>query len=392
MTQNWSAVARPRVECRCRGDAREMGYAQGLAARPKVAGFHQVLRNLEAFRLKQPAWLPYRLFLRVAERQAAGMLLPALRSMDSPMLARLEGIAEGAGLPLRTLCLLNAMEAFLSMTEGVTAPALSGCCSALAIRGMRARSSEPALARNFDYLPQVKPFFILRESHPRNGLRSLEFTTALHAGAFDGINEKGLAITQNYAFVSDSWRPAPLVSMLISAALAVCGSVQEATEFIATRNRWGAGILALADASGDLAMVELSNTRTAVRRPPAGEDWVVATNVCTCPEVAAVQVPENATYSDGAPRALRGVGVLGWHSRRAHRIRQLVEAAGVLGIAELSVIMAEHGPDGVPGGATPCVHTDYWSTCASMQWFPAHRSARVSYGSACRADYVEVAI
>ena len=42
---------------------------------------------------------------------------------------------------------------------------------------------------------------------------SLEFTTALHGGAFDGVNEKGLAVAQNYAFVTDSWRPAPLVWM-----------------------------------------------------------------------------------------------------------------------------------------------------------------------------------
>ena len=321
------------------------------------------------------------------------MLVPALRETDPVMLASLEGIAEGAGVRLRTLCLLNAMEAFLGMTEGITVAPPPGCCSALAVRGARAQRGQPILARNFDDLPAVKPFFILRESCPHDGFHSLEFTTALHAGAIDGINAEGLAIIQNYAFVTDSWRPAPLVSMLIAAALAACGSVREATEFIASRHRWGAAILMLADASGDIAVLEVSNTRAAVRRPPPGTDWLLATNVCFCPEILPVQVPENWIYSDRAPRVLRGIRVLAWHAERAHRIRQLVEGAGVLGAAELTAIMTDHGPHGTPGGATPCVHTDYWSTCAALQGSPqvgpfgflmAPPAAPITWRSACR--------
>ncbi len=392
MSERSSTVAHPSIPCQCSGDPHEMGFTQGVAARPKTVDFGCVLSGLEAFRLRQPAWLPYPIFLMLAERRAASLLVAAISESSPAMLARLKGMAEGVGLPFRKLCLWNAMEAFLSATEGTTITAPVGCCSTIAMRGALAQDGEPIIARNFDYLPTVQPFLMLRESRPRGGIRSLEFTTGFHAGALDGINEKGLAIAQNYAFVTDRQRPAPLISMLIADALAGCGSVQEATAFIGSRPRWGAAILTLADASGDIAVLELSNTRAAVRRPARGKDWLLATNVCVCPEVLAVQVPETYIYSDRAPRALRGRRVLAWHTVRARRIQQLVDASWPLGAAELAAILADHGPDGLPSGETPCVHTDYWSTSATLQLFPVRRSLRVSYGSACSADYAEFAL
>lgn len=392
MSEPSTTVNRPSIACRCAGDPHEMGFAQGVAASSKTGDIAGALRGLEAFRLRQPAWLPYPLFLRLAEHRATSTLVAALRASNPAMLDRLRGIARGANLPLRGLCLWNAMEAFLSATQGTTMAPPIGCCSAIAIRGALARDGAPIIARNFDYLPVVQPFLILRESRPRRGIRALEFTTSLHAGAVDGINEKGLAIAQNYAFVTDPQRPAPLISMHISDALASCGTVQEALEFVAARPRWGAAILTLADASGAIAILELSNTRTAVRRPAPRKDWLVATNVCSCPETLPVQVPENYVYSDGAPRALRGGRVLAWHTVRASRIEQLVEKNVPLGAAELAAILADHGPDNLAGGETPCVHTGYWSTSATLEWFPVSRSLRISHGSACSADYAEFAL
>ena len=123
------------------------------------------------------------------------------------------------------------------------------------------------VAKNFDSIPLVQPFFILRECRPRNGFRSLEFTVAPMVGAADGVNEKGLCITLDYAFATDAGSPAPLITMVIAEALAKCASVNEAAAFIVRQPRWGAGMLMLADASGDLASVELTNTRSAIRRP-----------------------------------------------------------------------------------------------------------------------------
>jgi hypothetical protein len=367
-----------------------MGLAQGTALREKILGVHECLRELDALRLEQPWWLPYRVFLTLAERKAANALVPALQRTAPAMLSRMQGIAEGAGLPLRSLCLLNAMEAFLSSMEGRTAVPLPGACSAVAVRGARCRGAGPTIVHNFDYLPVTQPFFILRESRPGAGWRSLDFAVAPQAGVVDGMNEKGLAITLNYAFVTDRGQPNPLVTMLIAEALAACASVTDAVGFITARPRWGAGILMLADASGDLASVELSNTRTGVRRPAAGEDYLLFTNVCCCPETLAVQVPGSATFQDHVPQPLRGRPVLEWHAKRARRLEELLRNQAWTGPDELAALMADHGAGGMPDGATPCVHTDYWRTTACLQWFPATRRVRVSYSTACTARYVEI--
>jgi hypothetical protein len=380
----------PRVECRCCGDPREMGLTQGTELREKILGAHQSLRNLEALRLEQPWWLPYPFFLKLAERKAEKFLVPALRQSNPAMLARIQGIAEGAGLPLRSVCLMDAMEPSVASVAGRTTIPPPGACSALAVRGARSRTGEPIIAKNFDYPPLVQPFFMLRESRPRDGLCSLDFAVAPQAGTVDGVNEKGLAITLNYAFVTDPGRPNPLVTMLIADALASCATVTDAVRRITVSPRWGAGMLMLADASGDLASVELSNSRAGVRRPAAGTDWLLFTNVCLCPETCAVQVSESVVWSDRAPSPLRGGSVLQPHVIRARRMEELVRKQSRIGPDELAVIMADHGPTGVPDGASPCVHTDYFKTTASLQWFPARRGVRVSYSTACTAQYVEI--
>lgn len=369
-----------------------MGLTQGTELGQKVRGTYQSLERLEALRLQQPWWLPYPLFRRLAERKSEKPFVAALRESHPAMLARLQGIAEGSGLALQSLCLMNAMEAFIgSVKDRMVVPPLAAC-SALAVRGDRSRGGEPVIARNFDYLPLFQPFYALRESRPRNGFRSLDFLVAPQAGTLDGVNEKGLAITINYAFVTDRGMPSPLISMWIADALATCATVDEAARWFSTKPRWGAAMLMLADASGDLASVELSNTRAAVRRPAAGEDYLLFTNVCLCPETRAVQVPDAATYSEKAPTSLRGGYVLRPHVDRARRIEELVRKQSTIGSDELAVIMADHGPGGEPDGASPCVHTGYFNTTATLQWFPRRRSVRVSYSSACKARYAEISL
>src|SRR5262249_24376472 len=130
----------PSIECRCAGDDHEMGLTQGSALRQKIAELRKRMRELEPFRLKQPKWLPYPLFLNLAEWRAERAFGPALRDSASGMLARLQGIAAGAGSSVRSICLMNAMEAFLGSCEERTISAPPGACSALAIRGSRSAS------------------------------------------------------------------------------------------------------------------------------------------------------------------------------------------------------------------------------------------------------------
>src|SRR4029077_1658840 len=98
------------------------------------------------------------------------------------------------------------------------------------------------------------------------------------AGAVDGVNERGLCITYDYGFaVDDALGNGPPISASISAALAQTTTGSEAAALIMARPRWGGGLLMLADADGDIASLELSTTRSELRRPAPGEDLLYHT-------------------------------------------------------------------------------------------------------------------
>jgi predicted choloylglycine hydrolase len=381
----------PALDVICAGSSFEMGLAQGTALRERIRLARAELRLLEAFRNEQPRWIPYPLFLAYAERKVASLVRPGMIEKFPGAHDRLRGIAEGASVSINTLYLLDGLEALMASVEGrIRMPALAAC-SAIAVRGQRSADGQPMIARNFDYLPVVQPFYTLRESRPAGGMRSLEFTTAPLAGAIDGMNEAGLCITYNYAFALDiADRLSGTISMAISEALAKCQTVTEAANWIASRPRWGGGLLMLADPSGDIASLELSNTRSRLRRPADGENVIHHTNCFAQPEMRAVEVPADATFTDRAPTPLRGKQVLKSANCRRERLKTLLAAEPVLGSKQLQRILSDHGATGQPSDDSLCMHSGYWNTTASLQWFPKRRSLRISYSSTCQANYAEL--
>jgi predicted choloylglycine hydrolase len=369
-----------------------MGYAQGEVAAGRIREARRTLRDLEAFRLQQPWWMPYAAFRRAAERRATAALGASLAEHDPAMLERLQGLAEGSRLRLETMCLFNALEALLStVTQNTVTPGLCAC-SAVGVRGARSAGGEPVIARNFDYLQLVQPYYFLRESRPAGGYRALEFTTAPMAGTIDGINEHGLTITFNYAFVRDMPDCAVPISMAITDALATCRTVSEATDRIAKRPRWGAGILMLADAEGDLASLELSNTHSALRRPVSGEDYLFHTNHFQTPAMREVEVPPQAVFSNKAPAAIRGHRVLESAEHRSRRFEHLLAEHRPLSPDDLADLMGDHGEEESADHRTLCMHSEYWNTTACLQFFPRQRKMRVSYSSACDAQYTDFSL
>lgn len=390
----------PKIDVVASGSPRAMGHAQGEALRARIAGSRRMLAELEAFRLLQPRWLPYPLFLRSAERRARAALEAAVHRDAPEAAAQIAGIATGSRVRLDALYLLNGLEAFMCSLSGNLAPAarmeasasIASACSAVAVRGGRTRDGNTIVARNFDYLPMVQPFYVLRECRPENGFRSLEFTAAPLAGAIDGINERGLCITYNYAYAMDPGLPAATISMAIGAALAHCSTVGEAATLLTNHRRNGAGLLMLADAAGDIASVELSSNRSAVRRAREGEDVLCHSNSYATAAMQGIEAPANAYYSQRVPTPLRGRRVLESSDRRDARFAQLLAEREQFDGDALQALMSDHGPDGEPSACTPCMHSDYWNTTACVQFYPRERRMRIAYDAACRAAFVDLAI
>jgi hypothetical protein len=381
-------LLQPRIDVMCSGSPREMGLAQGQVLRQSIRALGHALADLEAFRLRQPRFVPYPLFRYLAECKASHALGGLLRRHAPEMAERLAGIALGAGLPVRALALIHLLEPELSNVADCTVVPSPGC-SALALRGSRSASGEPILAHNFDYLPQVQPFYVLRDSRPAGRLRSLDFTVSPVCGTVSGINERGLCASTNYAFVTDRGGCGIPITMRVAEVLQSCGTVAEAVQWLSSKPRWGGGLIMLADAGGDIASLELSNTRSHVRRPEGSEDMLFHSNQFSLADMREVEISHDAVFGAKAPRALQGVSVLGPFEVRDRRAMELLRSAAALGPDEIAALMADHGPAGEPSFESICVHTDYWCTTACLQLFPRWRRMRVAYATACRAEYRE---
>ena len=384
MTSTASII--PRIEAVCEGSPFDMGLAQGAALRDKVHGARRMLRDLEVFRMRQPFGIPYFVYRWLAERKARALLGPALSQHHPSMATRLAALADGAGISLASVQLINLFEPMLSSATEITAP--PGACSAVAVRGRRSATGEPIIARNFDYLPITQPFFILRQCRPHHGFGSIDFTTAPLGGALDGVNERGLCVTYDYAFPADRPpSPAPSISMIISETLERCSTVAEAIQWISSRPRWGGALLMLADADGDIASLELSNTRVQARRPEPGQDLLFHSNAFGLPEMKEVEIPRDAVFSNRAPVSMRGRRLHESAETRDARLAALVKERETFTAEELARLMSDHGPTGAPDSQTVCVHGSYWFTTASMQYFPKSRRMNVAYSTACQARY-----
>lgn len=374
----------------CSGTPVEIGQSQGTALRDEIHCVYAELLNLEAFRLLKPGWLPLAAYAWLAGRKASSLLRSPLTQSFPEAAERLRGISAGAGVPLASLCLLNAVEIFFSDVGGCTA--LPGACSAVAVRGKRSASGEPVIARNFDYIPAAESCLCVRDVRPAGGRRSLEFVAAPMAGVIDGMNENGLCITYDYAYTTDALHDtggAP-ISMLIADALQHCATVSEAAGRIMSGRRRGGALLMLADAGGDIASIELSGTHAVLHRPEPGEDMLFHTNMFRDSGMCEVETPREAVFTQRAPQALRGKRLFALFETRHARLGRLLEGQAALGPEQLAAIMADHGPGGVPSDDTPCVHGCYWDTTATLQFFPHSRRVRVSRGHACEAVFTEL--
>ncbi len=391
-------------QVRCSGDARAMGRQQGEALRDNIVEAIAEIGKLEAFQLMKPRWMPMRLFRRVAEGKAHRFMRDAFRNTrlqpagnesagrdESPgreMEQRFQGICEGAGLPeprLALCCLLEAVMSDLTGSSRTRPSGLQAGCSAIAVTGPASVDGNARVMHNFDHVPVVQRFFIVRRSNPAGKLRSVEFTFAPLLGAVDGVNEAGLGVTCNYAYVADQLSAAPTITMLIARVLAEATSVSEAVQLIANQPRAGGGLLMLADAHGDVRSLEVSNSRVEARS--AEEGFLFHTNRLQCGAMSALEIGADAEYDHRAPRLLRGRRIHESADLRAEAIQSAVAGRFPLSLDDIHQILSGHAHGDSCNSV--CMHGDYWSTTACTQLLPKERKIRVAFENTCQATLQE---
>lgn len=375
-------------EVACFGDARAMGRQQGEALQENIRGAIAEIGKLEAFRLMKPRWMPMGVFRRLAERKAHRFMKDAFRIAGGDFEQRFVGICEGAELPepkLALCCLLEAVMSDLTGSSRTQPNGLQAGCSAIAVTGPASKDGSARVMHNFDHVPVVQQFFVVRRSNPTGKLRSVEFTFSPLLGAVDGVNEAGLGVTCNYAYVTDQLSAAPTITMLIARVLAEATTVSEAIELIAGQPRAGGGLLMLADAAGEVTSLELSNSRVQAR--VADQGFVFHTNRLQCGSMAPLEIVPDAHYDHRAPGLLRGRRVHESADLRTEAIQAAVAGNLPLSLDDMQQIMSGHAHGDSCNSV--CMHGDYWSTTACTQLLPKERKFRVAFENTCNAKLHE---
>lgn len=235
----------------CAGDPWNLGCSYGQQAREAIR------QNIEVESVDDDdRWEPYLDMMRTR----LGKDLPDL-------LAELEGLAEGADVPLAAILRLNLNPCW-NQWQG---------CTPLAVA---AGPDGPILAKNNDGMPPQcdRRSFLVRHIQPSQGLAQTQITDAGRINGLDGVNQAGLGM-MHASVGSKLPRPDDALDIRLWAycILQQARSVEDALMRFGQRPLMGKGFnVVLADRHGQTAVLEAAVPVLAVRA--RNEPFVFATN------------------------------------------------------------------------------------------------------------------
>lgn len=144
------------------------------------------------------------------------------------------------------------------------------------------------MGRNYDMYYRFKDHLESYLTMPDKGYWSLG-NSDIFVGREDGVNERGLAAAMSGIVAHIS--PGIAFHVGIRYILDRCATVKEGIEFLTEIPHYSTISYLLADASGQMAVVEASPQRTVVRSP-GGEGFVVSTNHFVHPKMLDISIYE----------------------------------------------------------------------------------------------------
>jgi len=242
----------------CAGAPRDLGLDQG-------GRFHDAIRDRAARAGARSRGRLGRLTAPLVAGPVLGRGVGRALLRHYPHLAeRMDGIALGAGLSLESVVDLFVRET-ADWDLGLRSDALR------AEAGIAVEAEAGArLLRTLDSGPQRR--WVLRRSEPEHGFRSLELTLPWLASAVAGVNTEGVAI----AIAPRTAPPcapsieAPSAIVLVQECLQRFGELAACIDWCTKRPVAGNSTLLIADASGEVAGVEVAGSRRRVLRPGEG--------------------------------------------------------------------------------------------------------------------------
>lgn len=364
----------------------KIGVQQGEAVREVMEQLIRLIPDLEVVRSSKPRLVPTFLFLVLAKRRATSLLKDDILQFYPEQAERLRGVSEGAGMDLPTLLFMQSME--LLIGRPTEANYRLEACTSLGFTPRRTTTSEPIVAKNFDYLNELADYHLTCQTDPTGRYRTLGCTMAPLPGMLDGMNEHGLTVTYNLAFTTDEPEVYVPLSMALQEMLETCRTTDEAVEFITGAKQGGHdALLMIADAQGDIKTVEITPLHSSTREPVGGR--IINTNHYHVEEMRRIEIPHNAVWHGQAPVDLLGKRIHESSERRLVRANELLENIETIDENMIVTTLRDHGDDGEPSDLSICRHGVYSSTLRSMIFFPARKTIKVLYGPPCQNEYAE---
>ncbi len=290
---------------------------------------------------------------------------PLIQATAPDIFEEMEGLAQGSGLSLERIILLNAR------TELVSADQLAGECTAVGLTPSRTWSSQPLLAQNWDWKPELKYASALFRLEPDDGPRALIFAEAGQVGKI-GLNENGVGVLLNILKAEKGVGLGLPVHVLLRQMMAAA-DVTQIIDLIKDSRRASSSHVLLGDLSGRVVGVEFSPQ--GVAEIEARDGAVAHTNHFLDPELAKADI--NLSVFPDSPNRLR-------------RAEALLSAQPKWSLEDLKTILSDHEN----GPASICRHLNpvdpehrQMESVGSFIFDLAGRRILVATGQPCQNEY-----
>ena len=344
------------------GSRTEIGFEHGAQARDLVRG------TLE-WSLEQLATGGVD---RAEARSRVEQLVPFISSQAPELLEECDGIAQGAGLELTDVLIINARYELLFL-DGSRAPrpGVAGAeCTLFGVGGGRTEDGAPIIGQNVDLGADARPFWILLDVAPTGAPRVLTVTMAGML-AQEGINDAGLALCGSMVR-SGGWGAGLPTRKFLRRQVLEQRTVAEALrKILSIPRRASSHNLLLAD---EHSMVDVETTAREVRVLEPAEGTLAHTNHYLH--------DENLSWNDGLGDYLKNST-----TRHDSMARLLAEAPARVSVEDLRAILSDHS--GEPHAICRHGSRDAWhgETNVAVISEPAKNTMHVGLGPPCESAF-----
>jgi isopenicillin-N N-acyltransferase like protein len=178
------------------GDPYRMGQEHGRACAKFIAELAEERLRLCATDDWAQAGVHRHVILDLAER-----CMPYHRRFDEALCAELEGIADGSGVPIAELLIMNGFTDFVDVLHQQVVDDPGGCTAFMTAPG-ESPDGHGYLAQTWDMHTTATPYVLMLDLRPSAGPAAMTFTLNGCVGMI-GINDAGIAVGINNLYTSD---------------------------------------------------------------------------------------------------------------------------------------------------------------------------------------------